>query len=148
MANLWERFNGIANTEEVNTAKKQFEPIKAGTYRMRLEEFKADENRDGLPMVKGRFRTDTNKVVFYNQQLQNLNYPDMTATNIAKAVQFVSCLLCKDIEFTTLGDFADTIATVPIGDFYEVKVSYATKDIEEKYPLLEVLSKETELPFN
>lgn len=153
MENMWERFNDIANTEEIAEAKAQLAPIEIGTYEMKLEELKADANKDGLPMIKGRLRTDTNKVVFYNQQLQNINYPDMTAKNIASAIDFVSGLLGEDIEFTNLGNLANVIQSVPMGGMHTIKVSFSNKDTEKKYPILTCVKTYTvggdeDLPFN
>lgn len=156
MSNVWDRFEGIASTEEVNEAKKKFTPIDAGVYDMALEEITPAESKEGLPMVKGKFRTvEGNKVVFYNQMLQNLNYPNMTSANIAEAVSFVSGLLGEEIEFTGLGALAKTIETIPTGGIYSIKVSYGQKDIEMKYPRLKVMGKvdgdlvpeEDDLPF-
>ena len=137
--NLWARFDNIASTAEVADARAQFIPIAIGTYEMKLEALEAGEDTNGMPMVKGRFRTDTNKVVFYNQNLQNVNYPDMTAGNIAKAVEFVSGLLNKEVEFTTLGAFADTIATVPLDTMHTIKVTFGKKDVDCKFPVLTVI---------
>ena len=154
MANsIWERFNDIANTEEVAEARAQFVPITEGTYEMKLEEIKADENKDGLPMIKGRFRTDTNKVVFYNQQLQNMNYPEMTAKNVASAVEFISALLGTDVEYTNLGELGDIIDDIPVGTMHTIKVTFGKKDTEKKYPILtcvkqyNLTSDDSDLPF-
>lgn len=154
MGNLWERFNNIASADEVLEAKSKFAPLTAGTYKVKLEKLKADQNKDGLPMIKGQFRTvEGNRVIFYNQQLQNLNYPDMTAVNIGKAVAFLSALTGEDIEFTNLGALADKIATIPKETFHTVAVSYKEKDIEQKWPELKIVADEVEVsdsdvPFN
>lgn len=142
MANVWERFNDIADTKEVAEERAKYAPLESGTYKMKLEEIKADEDQNGLPVIKIRFRTTTNKVVFYNLRLQNLNYPEMTAGNIAKAVEFVSSIVGEEIGFTTLSAFADLIDRIPVGGMYNVKVSFATKDVDKKYPVLTVIDGE------
>lgn len=147
MSNVWERFDGIASAEEVTEAKTQFAPIDAGDYEMVLEELKPAESADGLPMIKGKFRTvEGNKVVFYNQMLQNLNYPNMTAVNIAEAVTFVGGLIGEDIEFTGLTKFAETVESVTVGETYTINVSYGKKDTEKKFAKLKFV-KTIELPF-
>jgi len=144
--NMWERFNDIANTDEIAEARAQFVPIEAGTYEMKLESIKADENKDGLPMIKGRFITDTNKIVFYNQMLQNINYPEMTPRNIASAIEFIGGLIGEEITFTTLGEFGDIVNGVKLGGMHTIKVTFGKKDTECKFPILTV-SKD-DVPFN
>lgn len=138
---VWERFESIANKEEVATAKKEFEPLDEGEYVVLLEKLEATESQQGLPMVKGQFRiVESNRIIFYNQNLQNLNYPNMTAQNIAEAQQFVNMLLNETHEFETLGGLADLIGTVPMGGTHKIKLSYGKNDKEtRKYPKLKVL---------
>ena len=138
--NAWERFNTIANTDEVATAQAQFKPLDEGTYAMKLEKIEAGTSKSGLPMLKAQLRTDTNKVVFYNQMLQNLNNPEMTATNIAKAITFVGALNGREIEFTNLGTFADDVSKTPTGEMYSVKVTYGKKDTEHQFANLTIVS--------
>lgn len=140
MSNLWERFDSIATPTEVNEAKAQFAPVEEGTYRVVLEEIQPAESKDGLPMLKGKFKmVDGGRFLFYNQMLQNLNYPNMTAVNIADAVNFISRLLGEEVEFTGLADLADTVMSIPTGGEYSVKVTYGKKDLDKKFPKLEVL---------
>ena len=138
MANMWERFNDIANTEEIADAKAQLAPLEAGTYEMKLEKIEMAETKNGLPKVSAMFRTDTNKVVFYNQNIQNLNYPEMTAKNIASAVEFCEGLIGDDIHFTKFSDFADLVDSIPTGTMHTIKVEYKTKKdgTVSKYPTL------------
>lgn len=146
MSNLWARFEGIAKPDEVMDAKAQFTPVEEGVYRARLEELAPAESKNGLPMLKGRMRlVDSNKVVFYNQMLQNLNYPDMNARNIAEAVEFVSGILEEEIEFTGLGAFADLITQIPMGTEHVVEVSYGKNDFEKRFTQLKIVS-EDDLP--
>lgn len=148
MSNLWERFEGIVNPNEVAEAKTQFAPIEAGKYQMVLEEIAPAESKEGLPMIKGKFRTiEGNKVVFYNQMLQNLNYPSMTAVNVAEAVTFISGLIGEDIVFTGLSKFAEIISSIEVGKTYTVEVSYGKKDLEMKFPKLKVSPAKTEVPY-
>lgn len=158
MSNVWERFESIATVDEVESAKSKFTPIDPGNYEAVLEELVPGESKDGLPMLKGRFgMVADNRKVFYNQMLQNLNYPDMTAVNIADAVAFISRLVGEDIEFAGLGKLADMVtdignptseATV-IGNTYNIKVSYGKKDIEMKFPKISVVGAVVEVePLN
>lgn len=145
MSNLWDRFDGIASVGEVEEAKAKYAPIEAGTYKMTLEKIEASESREGLPMVKGQFRTAENKVVFYNQMLQNLNYPQMTAVNVAEAVTFVSGLLGREVQFAGLSKLATLISEIPTGDIHTINVSYGKKDTEMKYPKLKVIAQNLDL---
>lgn len=154
---VWERFDDIASVDEVVDAKNKFTPIEAGEYEVALEELKPDENKDGLPMLKGKFRIlDSNRFVFYNQNLQNLNYPDMTASMIADAVNFVGNLMDEEIEYKGLTDLAQKVESITLGEVYKIKVFYGTKDLEMKFPKIKVLEKlkditpvagEGEVPF-
>lgn len=139
MENVWSRFENIASTGEVQEAKAKFAPLEAGTYTCILEELKADTNRDGLPMIKGKFRTTTNRVIFYNQNLQNLNYPNMTAVNIADAVSTIDALTDEEVAFTGLSALAERVDSVQTGGDYDVKVYYGKNDFEMKYPKIKVL---------
>ena len=94
---------------------------------MKLEKIGMEETQDGLPKIAGQFRTDTNKVVFYNQNIQNINYPDMTAKNIAAAVEFCEGLLGQNIDYTTFSDFADLVDNIPTGEMHTIKVVYKKK---------------------
>lgn len=149
MSNLWDRFDGIASADEVSEAKANigsYEPIEAGDYIVTLEELVPAESKDGLPMLKGKFRTEeSNRVIFYNQMLQNLNYPNMTAVNIAEAVNFVGAILEEEIEFKGLSALAELVGTIPMGGSYIIKVSYAKKDTDMKYPKIKVLGKSLEI---
>jgi hypothetical protein len=147
--NLWERFESIATVEEVEVAKEKssFTPIEPGTYKATIEELAPSESKDGLPMLKGKFRLESNRILFYNQMLQNLNYPDMTAVNIADAVNFISRLVDTDVKFEGLGKLAELVAEIGstdteesvIGTEYNIKVSYGKKDTEMKFPKISVL---------
>lgn len=146
--NLWARFEGIAGTDEVATERAKFAPLEVGTYNMKLEKIEAGESTQGLPMLKAQFRTDSNRVVFYNQLLQNINMPEMTAANIAKAVEFVGSLVGAAIEYTSMGRLARDIENVQTGKMYSVKVTYGKKDESQKYPILTILGiSEEDLPF-
>lgn len=140
MANLWERFENIASVDEVADARVQFTPVQAGDYDAMLESIEPSESKNGLPMIKGKFRlVANNRIVFYNQTLQNLNYPDMTAKNIAEAVNFISGLLGQDIEFQGLGHLASLIYEIPSGKICRINVSYGKGDDEMKFPKLKIV---------
>lgn len=152
--NLWTRFDDIAKPEEVESAKSSFTPIDAGRYVAVLEKIEAGESQQGTPMLKVQFRTDTNKMIFYNQVLQNLSNPDITASNIAKASSFVDSLTGESVAFTGLGAFAERIGQIEVGKTYEVQVSYGKKDLECKFAIVRVLNEVTdsesdgeEIPF-
>lgn len=136
---LWERFENIVSANEVNDAKAQFTPIQAGDYQAVLESIEPAESKQGLPMLKGKFRTiEGNRILFYNQMLQNLNNPNMTAINVAEAVTFVGGLLGEEVEFQGLGHLAGLIESIPTGGEFTVNVSYGTKDLEMKFPKLKI----------
>jgi len=140
MGNIWERFDGMVKPEEVAEAKAQFGTLDAGDYTMKLESLEPAENKDGLPMLKGSFRIPaTNKLAFYNQNLQNMNFPQMTAVNIAEAVNFVGDLMGEEIEFTTLSDLADKASSIPLGSEYQMRISYNAKDVDQKFSKFKVL---------
>ena len=137
---IWERFDGIVSKDEVAEAKTQFSPIEVGDYKVILEELAPAESKQGLPMLKGKFRiASNNRILFYNQNLQNLNYPQMTAVNIAEAVDFLGGLLDEEVEFVGFSELENTVKSVPIGGAYKVNVSYGKKDYEMKFPKIRIL---------
>jgi hypothetical protein len=146
--NLWERFDGIVTATEVDEVVKSFAPLVAGEYEGKLEELVAGESKSGLPMLKGKFRLATNRVVFYNQVLQNANNPAFTAMNVAKAVNDVGFILGEEIEFTTLGEFAGLVMGMTGMDgkvlpefadkVLKLKISYGKNDLEMKFPIVSV----------
>ena len=145
MSNVWERFDNIAKPEDVEEVKSSFKPLEEGTYTMRLEQLEPSESKSGLPMLKGRFRvTHNNRVVFYNQVLQNINNPEFSKYNIGQAVAFLEGLIGDDIEYTGLADLAGIVEKVPMGEEYNVKVTYGKKDFEQKFPQLEIIPMEEE----
>lgn len=152
MSSVWERFESIANTEEVAEAKSRFESPEIGDYVATLESLEATESKEGLPMLKGMFKVvATGKGLFYNQMLQNINYPNMTAVNIADAVTFLSAVKGEEISYTGMSALADEVESIELGKEYIVNVSYGKKDLEQKFPKLKVLGfKEDEpsLPFD
>lgn len=145
----WTRFDGIAKPEEVQEAQDTFKPLDAGEYVMKLESIEPSETKDGLPMVKGKLRTvDGNKMVFYNQTLQNISRPDMTKFNIAEAVEFISGLVGEKIQFKSIPALAETITGITVGGLYKVKVSYGAKDLDMKFAKLKIIEKIDEgVPF-
>lgn len=145
---IWERFESIADVDKINEIKNTFEPVKEGVYKVALESIAPAESKNGLPMIKGKFRiVDNNRVLFYNQMLQNLNYPDLTTKNIAQAVNFIGGLLQEDYTFTSLSDMANVIEQLPIGSEHLVKVSYADRDVDKKFPILTVVTDDTNSRF-
>lgn len=162
MSNLWERFNETANSEEVKGAiqeasdrAKSFTPIPSGRYKVRLEElFPTINPNNGLPTLKGRMRMVVgNRVIFYNQQLKNIDSPQYTAMNIANAVTFVSGAIGKDVEFVNMGQFAELITSLNLqnanGEYtllkdefrskeFEVNLWYGKNDTEMKYPKVSI----------
>lgn len=140
--NIWARFNGIANTSEVADEVNKFTPLEEGQYVMELLELAPAETKTGLPMLKGKFKLENStRQVFYNQVLQNMNYPNITAQNIAKAVMFVGKLKGEEITYTGMEALANEVSALEMGGKYEVKVSYSDKDYEHKFAVLEVINK-------
>lgn len=159
MENVWERFDSIASADEVIEAKAKFTPIEAGDYTATLEKLEPSTSNNGSPMLKGQFRTDSNKVVFYNQMLENANNPQMTAVNIAEAVAFISSVIGEEIEFTGLSKLADKVSAIELYGRYNIRISYGAKDLDMKFPKIKVLGKvstdtsfleveDDSLPFN
>lgn len=145
MSNLWERFENIVSKDEVADVKAQFEPIEAGDYKVILENIEPSESKAGLPMLKGKFRMiDNNRIVFYNQMLQNLNNPQMTAVNVNEANNFINALTGEDIEFDTLGKLAERVTNISVGGVYTITVSYGKKDFDMKFPKIKIVGKEAE----
>lgn len=144
---VWDRFDTIVSADEVVEAKAKFEPVAAGKYDVRLEKIEPSESKAGLPMLKGMFRTAENKVIFYNQMLQNINFPNMTAVNVAEAITFVSAITGEDVQFDGLGALAATVEGIDVGGSYQIEVTYGQKDIEQNFPKIKVLQKYDELPF-
>lgn len=150
MENLWQRFDNIAKPDDVMEAKSRFEPIEPGTYNMMLETIEPTVAKtSGLPMLALKFRLiESNKVMFVNQMLQNLNYPDMTAVNIAQAVSLVSGLLGEEIEFEGMAKFAELIKGIPTPNEYLINVSYGAKDTEKNFPNVRVVEDTDDIDFD
>lgn len=140
---IWDNFNDIASIDEVkegvNEVKYQNEPLPVGDYIMTLQEIAPSESKNGLPMIKGVFRLDNNRPVFYNQMLQNLNYPNLTALNIAEAVNFLSGLRGEEIEYTGLSQLEEIVNSLESGIVAEINVSYGKNDFEQKFPKLKII---------
>lgn len=140
---IWDNFNDIASIDEVkdgvNEVKYQNEPLPVGDYIMTLQEIAPSESKNGLPMIKGVFRLDNNRPVFYNQMLQNLNYPNLTALNIAEAVNFLSGLIGEEIEYTGLSQLEEIVNSLESGIVAEINVSYGKNDFEQKFPKLKII---------
>ena len=142
---IWERFNEIegADVNSVEEARSQFDPIDEGDYKVRLESLMATESKSGLPMVKGRFRIiegkRENSIIFYNQVIQNINYPNITALNISKVMSLVSGILGEPIEFTGLVDLEKLLNSIEEGLEFTVNVTYDAKDTEKSFPQLRVV---------
>lgn len=145
MTSVWERFNEIegADSNAVDEARSQFEPIGEGDYKVRLEGLVASESKSGLPMVKGRFRIiegeRENSIIFYNQVIQNLNYPSITALNISKVMTLVSGILGETIDFTGLVDLEKLLNDIEEGIEFMLNVTYDAKDTEKSFPQLRVV---------
>lgn len=136
---IWERFDDIAAVDEVVEATYQVEALEEGNYIMTLQEINAAESQNGAPMIKGIFRLDNNRPVYYNQLLQNINYPDMTPKNIAEAVSFLSGLTGEAIEYKGLSQLEEIINGFESGVMAEINVSYGKKDFDKKFPKLKVV---------
>ena len=152
MTNIWERFENIVSKDEVADVKAQSTPLEPGEYLMILESIEPGESKSQLPMLKGQFRmVDGNRKVYYNQMLQNVSNPKMTAVNVNEAVRFVEGLIGEEIEFDGLGGLAKIVENIPAGGTYNINVSYGKSDYEQKFAKLKVVGKageELENPFN
>lgn len=148
MANIWDTFNDLVTKEQVNGPAQTTVAVQPGIYEARLEQFIPAQSQKGLPMIKGRFRLKSNKILFYNQMLQNLNYPNMTAVNINEAVKMVSSLIGEPVVFETMSGFADLINSIPIGGLYKIEVFYGKKDLTQSFPKVKILSHINEEPVN
>ena len=152
MSNLWERFENIVTKDEVEQVKKQSEPLAVGEYEMILEKIAPAESQSHLPMLKGEFvLVDGGRKVYYNQMLQNLSNPKMTAVNVSEAVKFVEGLTGTEIEFDTLSGLAQIVENIQTGGVYRVSVSYGKNDFDMKYPKLKIVgnsAEEMDNPFN
>jgi len=146
---IWDRFDDIASADEVEEAKSKFTPPEAGEYEVTLEALEPSESSKGSPMLKGQFKsTEDGKMFYYNQVLQNINNPDMTAVNISEAVNFVSALIGEEIVFSGLTDLSKKIASLELGKTYRIKISYGNKDTECRFPKFKCLGEASELPFD
>ena len=151
---IWERFNEIegADVGAVEEARSQFEPIGEGQYKVRLEGLEASESRSGLPMVKGRFRIvegeKENQLIFYNQVIQNLNYPNITALNISKVMTLVSGILGERLEFEGLVKLEQLLKSIDEGIEFTIEVKYDSKDTEKSFPQITVVKELEDLAEN
>ena len=140
MANVWERFNSVAKAEDVLESINKRKPLPVGDYEVTLKTIAPAETQKGDPMIKGTFvQKDTGREIYYNQTLIVPAYPQLTDQNIADAVIFLSALVGEEVGFTTMGKFAETIQGIETGTDHVVRVSYANKDTEQKYPKLQVI---------
>lgn len=145
MSNVWERFDSIAKPEDVVEAKSSFKPIDAGVYEMKLESLEPAENRNGLPMLKGRFRVvETNQLLFYNHNLQVAGYQQLTDQNIAEAILLVEGLKGEEIDFQGLASLANEVVGLEKGTLHTIQVTYGKKDVEKSFPQLEVIKEADE----
>lgn len=153
--NIWERFEGIANTTEVESAKVSFTPIAEGDYISTLERIEAGVHpTTGVPVMNVRFRTDSNRVVFLNSQLQDINDPTKTPQRIAIAVSILDKLSGETVAFSSMSALVTRIENIKTGVLYNIRISYKDKDIDRKYPVVKILEKkdfvetDTSLPFD
>lgn len=136
----WERFDDISKPEDVVEAKTQRDPVEEGVYEVTLEEINPSENKNNLPMLKGKFRIkENNRLLFYNQNLQVTGYQSLTDQNIADAILMVEGLLGEEIEYKGLGALGQLVSTIPVGSDHWVQVTYANKDTEKKFPNLRIV---------
>jgi hypothetical protein len=161
MGNLWERFDDIADVNEVVENKSKFKPLEAGIYKAKLERLEAGESKNGQPMLKSMFRTEDNRVIFDNKFLQSPN-PEWTANNIAQAVAFLEGVRDELIEYDGLGGLAKLIAEMqqePDNDennevkeewakLLKIEVKYGNKDTEHNFPKVSVIEHVEETPFD
>lgn len=144
---IWERFNEIegADAGAVEEAINQHEPLEDGDYRVRLETwtdefgdeyvFQAGESKSGLPMAKARFRIiegeRENQLIFYNQVIQNLNYPNITARNIASLMRVLSGILGEKIEFKSMVELERLFNEIDEGIEFTINLTHNAKGYPE-----------------
>ena len=146
MENVWERFDSIVNPEDVMEQKAQFEPIKPGVYAVTVESLVSAENRNGFPMLKGKFRlVDSNRILFYNHNLQVPGYEQLTIDNVAEAYALVQGILQDDFDFRGLGDLANKIESIPVGTGITIEVSYGRNDTGMSFPSVKVVENEVDV---
>lgn len=140
---VWEKFEDIASAEEVVEQVLINKPVPVGDYNVLLKKLAPSESRGGLPMIKGEFQmVDGGRKIFYNQLLMNTSIPELTAKNIAQAVEFLSGLVGEEIEFTSMADLESLIYEIELDAEYVVNVSFNEKrDSEHKFPILTVVEK-------
>ena len=140
---IWERFNNIASSDEVNNAKNEFTPLAEGKYVVTLEEVKPAETQSGFPKIEFKFRTLENRIIFFNQLLQTTN-PDMTAKNIANAVVILGKLANEEIHFTNMSDLESKIYGIPLNvNQYDIELSYRYSG-DKAYPQVKVIGLHTD----
>ncbi len=160
MTSVWERFNEIegADSSAVEDAINQYEPLEDGDYRVRLERwtdefgdeyvFQAGESKTGLPMAKARFRIiegeRENAMIFYNQLIQNLNYPSITAKNIASLMRVLSGILGERIEFKSMGELEKLFNNIDEGIEFTINLTHNAKG----YPEYKVIKELEPLEFS
>lgn len=138
--NAWSRFDDIATPDEVALARaSQYTPPQEGRYEASLEEIVATETPTGLPSLNSKFRTVTNKVVYYNQILKNVSRPDLTPMNLAIAMRFISDLLGEEVEYKGAGQLAETVSMIPTGTIYNIEVYYGKTDYDKKWAKVKIL---------
>ena len=145
MGSIWERFDTIAKPEEVVEVKMRNEPLDEGIYKMVLEEIKATTSKTSkLPMLAIKFRiTGSNKIFYYNQVLQSTFSESLTVKNVATAVKVVEGIIGEEIDFVGLNQLESIIESIPVGETYNVKISYEPKYKDTKqFPILDFIKDE------
>lgn len=145
--NVWERFDRTVDAEKVMDTKSQFKKLPVGTYKAVLLSINADTDKNGMAMIKAKFRIKSNnRVVSYNHSLQSLNYPQYNDSNTAKGVSFFEDLTGRDYEFTSLGQFADDIDNLECETEHILDVNYdLKKDPEQKWAKISIVTPDEQL---
>jgi hypothetical protein len=137
---VWERFDNVAKAEDVLEAVNQRKPLLEGDYEVKLVSVKMAETRNGDPMVKGVFKDKTTgRDIYYNQNLIVPAYPNLTDQNIADAVIFLSDIVGEEVPFKKMSQFAEEISKIEVGTEHTIRVTYADKDKDMKYPKFSVV---------
>lgn len=139
MTNVWDRFETIVTPEEIKKAEDNtFLKLDEGNHFVELVSVEPAETQTGSPIAKFTFKDrKTNRKIMHSMFLTNMNYPEYTAREIVKVMNFLQDLTGKEYAFTSMGALANYIGTVEVGKIYEINAHYRTP--ETKYPEIKIV---------
>lgn len=141
MENVWDRFETIVTPDEIkDAAENTFEKLEEGDHVVTLLAAEPAETQGGAPIVKFKFKVDKTKRLFsHSMFLTNMNYPERTANEIVKVINFLRDLTGKEYSFTSMSELARYILNIEVGNSYEINAHYRTP--ETKYPEIRILER-------